>query len=41
MSEMNKAVAVETGSLNTKVKLKVLVDESRNQPRTIQNDNGS
>lgn len=40
MSEMNKAVAVETGSLNTKVKLKVLVDESRNQPRTIQNDNG-
>ena len=37
---MQSAISLETGDISTKIKSKALLDESKNQPKTIQNDNG-
>lgn len=39
-NKLQSAISLETGDISTKIKSKALLDESKNQPKTIQNDNG-
>lgn len=39
-NKLQSAISLETGNISTKIKSKALLDESKNQPKTIQNDNG-